>query len=82
MADSDEIKRRLLRQTSQAQPVQFDSPGRYTIPGVINCRGAKPEGSGLVLELELQNGALIHVPLSIEAMKTLAVFFETIDSGE
>jgi hypothetical protein len=48
---------------------------------VINCRGAKPEGSGLVLELELQNGALVHVPLSNEAMKTLAVFLQTIDAG-
>jgi hypothetical protein len=79
MADPNEIKKRMVSQTSQAQDVSFDSPGRYTIPEVINCRGARPEGSGLVLELELQNGALVHVPLSREAMQTLAVFFETID---
>jgi hypothetical protein len=70
MAEPNEIAKRMVSQTSEAQNVGFESPGRYTIPQVINCRGAKPEGSGLVLELELQNGALVHVPLTDEAVQT------------
>lgn len=74
---ASEIEKRMLSQSSMAQQLPVAAPGRYELPKAITCRGAKPRRSGVVLELELANGALVHVPLAEEATRTVATFLET-----
>lgn len=74
---SDEVEKRLVSQSSSAERLNLPAPGRYQLPKAIKCRGAKPGPSGLVLEFELANGALVHFPFANEATRTLAIFLET-----
>jgi hypothetical protein len=75
--DRDEIEKGMLSQCSVAQELNLPAPGRYKLPKAIKCRGAKPGRSGVVLQLELANGALVHLPFADEATRTVATFLET-----
>jgi hypothetical protein len=71
----------MLSQSSVAQQLTLAAPGRDEFPKIIRCRGAKPEESHLVLELETENGALLHLPAAEEALQTLAVFLGTYEGN-